>query len=368
MEDWLAAHKDTCVYNLGESGMPDMTVGELLNRCGESIDSISGIVLKDLDTSGTYRLRQAISDTYAQPWITPDTVTVTTGTSEALFILFNLLLEHRRGVVAPFPAFQALTEVPYSLGADIRYYNLRRENGFLPDPDEICGMIDNTTGIVIINTPHNPSGVQFPEDYSKRIIETAARNGAIVLADEHYRYLPIDKKPPLLSLAINDGSVIATGSISKCFGVIGLRMGWIIAPPALIGHIRNFRDYLTHTLSPVSDYLASLALEHAETFIVPSRELIIQNRTVLKNMITSCPELSLVSPDAGIVCFPSYNLRLSSDDFAVGLLEQYGVFVLPGSAFEVEHHVRINLGQPPEIFRTSIKHLHSYVTELRGNI
>lgn len=368
MEEWLASHKDTCRYNLGESGMPDITIGQLLDRCGAAIDALSGIVLKDHDTQGTFRLRKAISETYSQQWITPETVTVTTGTSEALFILFNLILAQRNGVVAPFPAFQALTEVPRALGADLRYYDLTHENGFLPDPDNICSLIDDNTGIVIINTPHNPSGVLFPDNYAETVIEKAAFHGAVVLADEHYRYLPVGSNPPLISLAREDGSVIATGSITKCFGVIGLRTGWIIAPPSLISQARDFRDYLTHTLSPASDYLASLTLEHADEFISPARHTIIQNRDALIKMAASCPELSLVNPDAGIVCFPKYNMSLSSDEFTAGLLERYGVFVLPGSSFEIDKHIRINLGQPPDLFREAVAYIHSYISELHRTI
>ena len=364
MEDWLASYKDTCRYNLGESGMPDISVGDLLERCGRSPESLSGIVLKDHDSRGTERLRSAIADSYGDD-VPFDNITVTTGTSEALFILFNLLLDNRTSVVAPFPAFQALYEVPRALGADMRFYRMDEANGYRPDPGEIETLIDDTTAAVIINTPHNPSGVLCPDDTARQIIETADRHGAAVISDEHYRYLPHSGPPPLRTLARYGGNIIATGSVTKCFGLIGLRVGWIACDPGMIPRIRDFRDYLTHTLSPVSDYLATLALEHRDTFIKQSCNILRTNASTLINAVDSNPDLSMTAPEAGVVAFPRYHHPLGSDELAKNLIERYGVFVLPGSSFEVEGHIRINLGQPTAVFTKSLDHIQTLLRDMR---
>jgi aspartate/methionine/tyrosine aminotransferase len=363
MEDWLASHKDTCVYNLGESGMPDCTVGEILERCGLSPDSIASLCLKDNDTRGSERLRLAILKTYTPP-VRFENITVTTGTSEALFILFNILMEKRSSIVVPWPSFQALYEVPRALGAELRFYRLNDDNEFLPDPDEICGMIDDTTGVVVINTPHNPSGRLFPEEAVEPVIRKAAFHGAAVISDEHYRFLPLNGVCPLKTFARPGENVIATGSITKCFGVIGLRIGWIAAPEILISGVRDFRDYLTHTLSPVSDFLAAVVLEHAEAIINPNREKLKKNFISLGNMVEDTRGISLVSPEAGIVAFPAFNYKISSDEFARGLIEKHGVFVLPGSSFETENHFRINLGQEPDLFLRALHLIGEYCAGL----
>ncbi|MCE5250006.1 aminotransferase class I/II-fold pyridoxal phosphate-dependent enzyme [bacterium] len=361
MEDWLASNKDSCPYNLGESGMPDIRVGELLERCGESPDSLASLILKDHDTRGTERLRHAILSTCVNDDdVEFGNITATTGTSEALFILFNLLMDGRSSVVAPRPSFQALYDVPRALGADVRFYRLDDENGFRPDPDEVCGLIDDTTGVVVINSPHNPSGVIIPCDTAESIIRKAAIHGATVLSDEHYRFLPFEGGWPLRTLARPEENVVATGSITKCFGVNGLRIGWIIAPESLIGRIRDFRDYLTHTLSPLSDYCAALALEHASAFINPALHVLRENASLLSNMTMRTPGLSLVMPEGGIVAFPRFEYPVSSDDFVQRLIGRYGVFVLPGSSFEAENHVRINLGQDPALFREALSRIHDF--------
>lgn len=363
MEDWLGQYKDTCRYNLGESGLPDITVGELLERCDETLDTLADIVLKDNDTRGTERLRAAIAKTYG-PRVDTDAITVTTGTSEALFILFNLLLDGKENAVVPFPSFQALYEVPRAVGAEVRFYQLRPGNEFVPDPDEIDGLIDDSTGVVVVNTPHNPSGVSIPDDIAEAIICAAERHGATVLFDEHYRFLPHHKKAPLMSFADPGRGVIATGSITKCFGVIGLRMGWIAAPPNLIGPIRDFRDYLTHTLSPVSDYLACRIIEERARFIPRIIDTLHENTAALASFAKHRQGWTLIAPDAGVVAFPGYSHNIGSESFARGLIERHRVFVLPGSAFETEGHIRINLGQPPSQFRVALDRIGDYCDTL----
>jgi len=365
MEEWLASYKDICRYNLGESGAPGITVGDLLARAGETPDVLGSIALIDHDTRGTERLRAAIAATYSRD-VFPETVTVTTGTSEALFILFNLLLADRRAAVLPFPAFQALYEIPRALGAEVRFYHLTPENGYIPDPDEIAGLIDDRTGVVVINTPHNPYGVALPAMHAEAIVACAEHHGATVLFDEHYRFLPLDGDSPSSSFACPERGVLATGSLTKCFGVVGLRVGWVAAPPRIIRAVRDFRDYLTHTLSPVSDYIAACALEERERFIPPVIAAIRENVAAMGEFIAAHPRWSWAVPDGGVVAFPGYEYAVDSDTFARNLIQRHGVFVLPGSAFETEGRIRVNLSQPPALFREALDHIADYCRTLEG--
>lgn len=367
MEEWLASYKDICPYNLGESGMPDISVGEVMEKCGLSPVEISDITLKDNDTRGTIRLREAIAETYDKN-IGADNITVTTGTSEALFILYNLLLEKRTSVVVPFPSFQALYEIPRALGSEIRFYNLAFKKSFIPEPDEICSLIDDTTGIVIINSPHNPSGILFPDKVAEKVIKKAAYHGAYVIADEHYRFLPLNGNHPLKSFAEPEENVIATGSITKCFGMPGLRVGWITAHEKMIKKICGFRDYLTHTLSPVSDYLAAAVLENKSVFLEKSLPVLHSNLKFFSDMADNTPGLSYIKPEGGVVAFPKYEYHISSDDFAEGLIKKTGVFVLPGSSFETENHFRINFGHPSGIFTEAVSLINEYCNGLQRKI
>jgi len=361
MEDWLASYKDNCEFNLGESGVPDLDLENFLDKCGLSLDSIKNIILKDNDTRGTERLRNAILSTYG-PAVSFENVTVTTGTGEALFILFNLLLNDRKVCIAPFPSFQAIYEIPEAIGAEMRYYHLSENNGFIPDPDEILPMIDENVGVLVINNPHNPSGVLIPKEIFEIIAEKAMKYSVKIIADEHYRFLPHNGSYPSESFADPERNIIATGSITKCFGCIGLRMGWIIAPEPLIKSICDFRDYLTHTLSPISDFLAFAAIEKMNNFLPGSIEKINRNKEDLIGMINKNGFIEMTYPNAGVVCFPRYYNNIKSDILAKELLDTSGVFILPGSAFETEGHFRINLAMENEMFLKALSNIEKYFT------
>jgi len=365
MEDWLASYKDDSRYNLGESGMPDITVARLLELSGESMDSLANIVLKDHDTRGTERLRRAICDSYDGD-VPFKNICVATGTSEALFILFNLLLGAGKSAVVPMPSFQALYDVPKATGAELRPYRVDSGNSFKPEADAICCLIDSTTGVVVINSPHNPSGVILPQKTVDAVIECADHHGATVISDEHYRYLPLDESAPLKTHYCSDAPIIATGSITKCFGLIGLRVGWIAAPESLIERFRDYRDYLTHTLSPVSDYLAAIALENRADFLDDHIQLLRKNRQTLVDMVAVTPGLSMETPEGGIVAFPRYEYEISTEDFVRGLVDRHGVFVLPGSGFETERAFRVNLGQVADAFSEAMGYIHEYCLSLHS--
>jgi aspartate/methionine/tyrosine aminotransferase len=337
----------------------------VLSRCGAPPDALAGLLLTDNDTRGTVRLREAVSSAY-NGRVSPDTIVATTGTSEALFILFNLLLERGASAVVPSPSFQALTEVPRAIGADLRFYRLTDENGYIPDPDEICRLIDHSTGVVVINTPHTPSGAVIPRAYAEAVIECAERHGAAVLFDEHYRFLPVEGDRHFDTFASPERNVIATGSVTKCFGVTGLRAGWIAVPAKLAVQVCAFRDYLTHTLSPVSDYLSALVLEERGRFIPPLVETIRENIGAMEAFVTGKPRWSWVRPGGGLVAFPRYGYPVDTDRFCRELIERSSVFLLPGSSFGTENHVRINLGQDPSLFREALELIGMYSDDLEG--
>jgi aspartate/methionine/tyrosine aminotransferase len=343
--------------------MPDTSVGEILRKCSLATDCLNEIILKDNDTRGAEKLRNAISKTYDGK-ISDENIICTTGTSEGLFILFNILMENKKNAVVPFPSFQSLYDVPRAVGAETRLYHLSISNEFLPDADEICSLIDDNTGFVVINTPHNPSGRIIDLKSSEKIIEKAGLHGAYVISDEHYRFLPLNGESILKSLAGHSENVFATGSVTKCFGMAGLRTGWIVSPPDFVKKICDFRDYLTHTLSPVSDFLASSVLENAPLFIENNIAVLKINLNVLMNEISRTPSLTIVKPDAGVVAFPSYSFKMSSDDFATGLIREKEVFVLPGSSFETEGQFRINLGMNPVRFADAALRIGDYCRRL----
>lgn len=363
MESWLSGYRFKVAYNLAESGMRDVTLQRLLDDCGTDLRILSDLLLEDMPTNGSGYLREAIAACYAD--LDPERILVTTGTGEALFVLFNTLLNAGDEVVTSFPAFQALYEVPRAIGAHLVFYEHRPQENFRFDAERFCSLIGEKTRLVIVNNPHNPTGAECDDATMAAIVEKARRVGARVLFDEHYRFLPHDDRDIIPSGIRFGDDILATGSITKCFGAMGLRIGWLIGEPELLARCRDMRDYLTHTLSPLSEAIAARALRNRQVTLSENRRILRENKAALGAFMDEAGELFAYTPArAGVVCFPRYGLDMDSQSLVRELIERCGVFCLPGHSFETEGFIRIGLGPEPERFAEALSLLGPALRDL----
>lgn len=346
MEEWLMENRFQVRYNLAESGVSDMTLQELVTLCGIDMADLAAIKLEDQDTRGTFALRSEISKLY--PGRGPEDVLVTTGTSEALFILFHLLLDPGDTLIVTYPAFQGLYETARTLSCNIKFWELNFENHYVPDFHQLKSLMDEGTRLVVVNTPHNPTGKIIPSQILHQVHHLCRDRGATLLVDEHYRFLPLEGSDGILPSAVNFGEdVIGTGSIVKCFGLMGLRMGWMVAPHVLLEKSRDFKDYLTHTLSPISDFLSLQALRNREAILKGHRRNLKENLSFLNRWMSQHRDyFGWVPPEGGVVSYPRIRFDLPSDRFCQDLIDREGVFMLPASSFEMEGAVRLGFGIP----------------------
>ncbi|WP_437978267.1 aminotransferase class I/II-fold pyridoxal phosphate-dependent enzyme [Sorangium sp. So ce295] len=360
MEPWLIQYQDV-PYNLGESGVLDQTVEDIFAATGEDPRRLLRTSLRNGDTRGSLELRQQVAATYAG--VDPASVLVTTGTSEALFIYFQI--RHRPGVnvVVPVPAFQTLYEVPRYLGYEVRTLPLRADDHFRPDLDALARLVDDRTQTIVVNNPHNPTGVRYTPRELDAILRLAEAHGAEVLVDEHYRFLPYAGDDPIPSLYGASDRVVAVGSMIKCCGCVGLRVGWILGPAELLDRCRDFRDYTTHTLSPMSDFLATTILAHWRPIVARYRDWIRANVARFGELVDDNPDLlSWIPPEAGVVAFPRLSAPgMTTEAFSSGLVERTGVFVLPGEVFDVPGHFRIGFGIPPASFSEAMSRMEGWL-------
>jgi aspartate/methionine/tyrosine aminotransferase len=361
MEPWLIQHQDA-PYNLAESGVLDQTVGELLEKTGGSAEELLQLSFKNIDTFGSLQLRKAVAALYDD--VDSDCVLVTTGTSEAIFIYYHIRYEKGANVIVPFPAFQTLYEVPQYLGYEVRFLRLRAEDNFRPNLDELARLVDDKTRVIVLNNPHNPTGIVFSEEEIQAVVKLAAQHGAEILADEHYRFMPYDDVELLPSLYNRSRNVVAVGSMIKCFGCVGLRVGWIISSREMIAAARDFKDYTTHTLCSVNDYLASMALLSWRKIVPEYRGWILKNVSEFRNFASSQRGfISWVEPQAGIVAFPFFTDRsVDVKRFSDALVAKMSVSVLPGDAFEMPGHFRLGLGVPPDRFSAAMNRLSDFIS------
>lgn len=365
LETWLSKY-EKLPYNLGESGVDNFIVDDLLELTS-SRQEIERLSLSNNDTYGSLRLREAIAS--MDSTVSIDDILVTNGTTEAILIYF--MVRHRPGanVVVPVPSFHVLYETPALLGYEVRHLPLQVENGFRINPEALAKLVDDNTQSIVLNTPHNPSGVVSSAAEIQSIVEIAERHNAEILVDEHYRFLPHGSDLNVLpSLYGRSPRIISLGSTGKCFGCIGLRIGWLIANKDVIKAAHFFKDYTTHTVCAINDYLAASVLINREKILPRICTMIHQNSHALETFIQQHRDLvGWVKPEAGTTAFPYFrqqNMR-NSQNIAARLAEEYGVVILPGEAFDRPGHFRIGLGTAPKILNYALEKLSVVMEDCR---
>ena len=289
--------------------------------------------------------------------VSPDSILVTNGTTEAILIYFHVRYQPGANVVVPVPAFHILHEVPSFLGYEVHYLQLRPKNNFRLDLEELSKLVDDNTKIIVLNSPHNPTGIVYSKEEIQVVFELAQKHNAEILSDEHYRFLPhISNIDILPSLYGRTPKVVALGSPGKCFGCIGLRIGWLIGSLEVVDACHNFKDYTTHTVCPINDFLAKYALLNCQEILTRYKAWISQNLLQFHDFVDQHSDLiGWVKPDVGTVAFPFFKDKsIKSDLFAQKLVEETGVLVLPGEAFDMPGFFRISLGVEPEEFSIAL--------------
>jgi aspartate/methionine/tyrosine aminotransferase len=259
----------------------------------------------------------------------------------------------------------------------VRFLNLLASNDWRLDIDALEDMVSPQTKLIIINTPHNPLGWTLSAHEMARLASIAARNDTYVLFDEHYRYLPLSPGTGLIPSGYDVCRNIwpktyATGSMIKCFGIVGIRIGWLLGDQAMLNQCRDYKDYLTHTIPMLTDYIALLALRNKEHIIRRKKQDILANLSALNQFMDRQKDvLDYLPPTGGVVCFPRLTLAQDSRDFCQTLLKNHGVSILPGFAFEADQHVRINIGIAAARFQEALNRmehcLHDYRQDNHGS-
>jgi len=367
MEDWLIEHA-SAELNLGESGCQDFSVGELFALCQADLAELGSLTLGNNDTRGSLALREEISRCYDT--VSVGEVLVANGSSEAIFAFVNEVLDPGDEVVVHFPAFQCLYEVPRAIGCELRFLRLEDCERYRLDTDKLDSLVSERTRLIIINNPHNPFGWTLSADELRRIGRIAKRANAYLLFDEHYRYLPLTDGVELIPSGYDvckelHDKTYATGSMIKCLGIVGIRIGWLLGEPSLLNRCRDYKDYLTHTIPSVTDYIATLSLRHRDTIIAEKKKDILPNLALLDELMGRHPELfDYVPPTGGVVCFPRLRADLDTRRFCQQLVRQHHVALLPGFAFGMEHHVRLNFGIDRHRFAEAMQRLELHIDSL----
>jgi aspartate/methionine/tyrosine aminotransferase len=367
LERWMTTYETRVEYDLAESGIHPMTTAELLAFDPEPdrrLQELLSLPLNYSEARGTEELRARIAATYAG--LTPDDVLVTTGAIEANYLLFNALLQPGDNVVSVFPAYQQLYTVPESIGCEVRKVVLREEHAYRYDLDELRSLVDARTRMIVVNTPHNPTGSALTAAECAAVYALADSVGAYILADEAYRWLTVDNRPLPPPMRDLGPRAISVGTLSKPFGIPGLRLGWIAATAEIAARCWSYRDYTSLSPGGLSDYLACRSFEHREAILARTHAISAQNLATFRAFMAEHRDLfSWIEPRGGLLGLLRYHIDLPSETVANRLAEEESVMLAPGSAFGMEGRLRLGLGGRPDRFVEGLARVESFFPRLR---
>lgn len=356
LERWMTQWETVVRYDLAESGIHPLSMRELIAFNGDegTLDNLLDLRLGYSEARGTEELRALLAATYDNT--SPDEILVTTGAIEANYLLFNTLLDPGDHVVAVYPAYQQLYSVPRAIGCDVDLWTLRQENDFRFDLDELERLVNDRTKLIVINSPHNPTGSVLSPDELARVYQIAERAGAWVMGDEAYRWLSLPDGEQLAAPVRDLGARgISVGTLSKPFGLPGLRIGWMAAPAEVVNACWAQRDYISLSPGKLSDALAVLALRNRDRIFARTKAISSANLTVLETWIKEREGLvDWVRPRGGLLGLLHYHLNVSSMKLADRLAAEASVMLAPGAAFGYEDHLRVGLGQEPDHFKEGL--------------
>jgi capreomycidine synthase len=342
LEAWMRDYYHKVDHDIGSSGVRDLTVAELGALCGFQLSELEPMIFHDSESYGGQRLRAALAERWTGGDV--DRMMVTHGSSEAIYLVMHLALEPGDEVVVLEPAYQQLHDIAAARGCRVTRWPLDPDAGFAADLSTLRRLSANRPRMIVVNFPHNPTGVSITPAEQKELVAIAAEAGSWLVWDHAFGELTYTADP--LPLPIDDyDRHIAFGTFSKSYGLAGLRVGWCVAPPDLLARMALLRDYIALYVSPVLEFFAEQAVRHADRIVALQREHAAGNRRLLMDWAANRPELvRLAPPEGGVTAF----VELLGQPDVVGacrrLAEQHRVLLVPGACFGDRYRSFVRLG------------------------
>lgn len=338
LEEWFDKYQFAARYNLGESSIYWLPLEDIQLK-------LSSIKPRYGHHKGDPELRKIISDQYR--CLSEDDLLITNGASESIFCIYYALLCPGDKVIIEHPNYSSNYEVPRSLGCKVVLLKLRFEDRFKLDLDELESKVTDETKLVSLTHPNNPTGSMLSREELEKVVELIESKNCILLYDETYRDLAFTDKPPLAaSLSPN---VISISSMSKAYGLPGIRIGWLATQnKEVLESALAVREQVTICNSVIGEAIAKLILGKRQTILQNLKPYIERNLEVVAQWMEAHKEVvEWVRPEAGVVCLPRIRNDTSIDPEKLYryLIERLKTFLIPGRCFEMDnHYFRLGFG------------------------
>ncbi len=339
-------------YDLGLSGILNLPFAEL------------EATIEDLDLNGdnAYGYRPLVEALAAHSQAPPESVvTISGGTSMANHLAMAAAVEHGDEILIEEPTYEPILALAEYFGAKVKRFPRPFENGYRIDVEGLAAQLTPRTRLIVLTNLHNPSSTLVTEDTLKQIGELARSVGARVLVDEVYLEAMFEAAP---RSSVHLGpEFIATTSLTKGYGLSGLRCGWILAGPDIAQRMRLLHDVFGAVGPQPSERLSVVALTKLPKFVARAKKILETNRAVLNGFLDTREDLHAVRTESGTTSFPRL-LKGRVDDLSDSLYRKYDTAIVPGRFFESLQHFRIGMCAEPELFKEGVKRLGAALDEL----
>jgi aspartate/methionine/tyrosine aminotransferase len=345
LERYFSTHEFTAKYLLGSSDPESMTLADLLSLEPGSQEELQKLWLGYTEYHGHPALRTAISRLYQKA--SADDVLVFTGAEEPIFAFMNVALEAGDHLIVQSPCYQSHLEIARSIGVEVSLWQCRFESGWAPDLDELRRLIRPNTKVILVNSPHNPTGFHFEQSSWQEIVQIARERNLWLFSDEVYQGLEQNKADRLLGAVDLYERGVSLHCASKAYGLAGLRMGWVVTRnQELLRSLSAFKDFLTICNAAPSEFLATIAVKHAEKLFARSVLQLQENLIYLEAFVAKHSNLfEWVKPRAGSTTLIRWKKK-DATAFCEALLRDTGIMLVPSTHFEFgDEFLRVGYGR-----------------------
>lgn len=354
-------------YNLADSSVHPLLLRELLAGDTDFINTLMDTDLNYAHANGIPELRNNIAALYNGA--KEDNILVTVGAIEANYLTIRTLLSPEDEIVIMRPNYMQIWGVAKNHNLNIRTFNLKEEYGWAPDIDELKEAVTPKTKLIAVCNPSNPTGYILSDDEMGAIVSAADSVGAWILADEVYSEAERITSVETKSFYGSYNKVIATGSLSKAYGLPGLRIGWAVGPVSTIDDIWARHEYIAISATMLSNKLAARALSpKVRPWIIQrSRDYIKQGYPVLQEWMNNHGDIfSLIPPAAAAIAFIRYHLDINSTELTERLIKEKSVLIVPGDYFGLDKFLRVSFGLPHDYLTSGLDRIHQLILEIKG--
>jgi aspartate/methionine/tyrosine aminotransferase len=363
LEHYQSQFEQTVAYNLADSSVKCVTTREWLSE--EEIEALLDTGLYYPEVNGTRLLRGRIAALY--PAAEPEQVLVTVGAAQANSMVCSTLLQQGDEVVVMSPGYRQVWGLALNMGCVVKEFPLREEQNWRPDLAELERLVTDRTRMVAIVNPNNPTGTVLTPFEMERIVAVCERVGAWLHVDEVYRGTEHNREETPSFWGMYD-KIICTNSLSKAYGLSGLRIGWALAERSFIEELWRRHEYAVIAAAAPSMTLASIALQPAkrQQLLARQQEITRGGLEVLQQWLGEQQGLFTMRPSAATsIAFVRYHLPIDSYAFTEYIRQKASVLFAPGALLGTEYHLRITVGYEPEKVRVALTHLAEVARQLQ---